>query len=618
MQNLSHTELTSIDTIMKVRKSIPQYQRDFVWEDSLVSSFLDNIYDEFEKGTSSYFTGSMVLYTEKNSKLRDSDAKIHEIVDGQQRITVLYTLISEILNKLKEIMPNSDFLTAQKNFYISTPTDINRAEYLFTHKRSSIRSYLESIGDGTTKKYDNTDDDVLLNPLKSCKAIVEKFIIAKNLEQKNLKRFYDYVLYQVKVTYYLAEDINEALLIYSRLNSGGKVLGHLEIIKGKLFYHANKGTSAEWEALDERWETFAQLFKTSIKIGGAGHFKSLILEETFISYYFFVKYPKLVNELLKTSDGFMSTNKISEFLLKPRLSREVFGDPIKFIEDLTKFTKNIYNLRIGNYPLNDKIANTLKDIALLSQTQTQPLMFLLSCLNSKILDERIVDRVFYLVFIFSMSVTGSGSTSAVWKNLGNAVNSNTKVKNKKDISELITKKLDDEISKFWNSHFEILFDTIRIDQSKKKVKTILAVLEMAIRRSAGIPDKIYYNYFPYTRGLDVDHLHPQSEPLQGELNEEEKGKIIQSIGNAAFLDTSDNRALQGKSFDSQKKQEALKASEMFGTKSVVCDEANGRKDDAVSMISTASEMNATEIETRKKEMLAILKDFVESKKEQKT
>ncbi len=607
MANLPETYLTSIDTIMSAKKSIPAYQRSFVWEDSLVSSFLDNIYEAFEEKSANYFTGSMVFYKDKRT---DS----YEIVDGQQRITVLYTLISEILNNLKEMDKDSDFPKVQKGYYISAPTGMNKVNYFFTHRTPSIKKYLAAIGDGKTHEYNDKLDDIRLKSLKSCQEIVQEFVESikkKEVGHKKLESFYNYVLNKVTIIPYLAKNINEALLIYSRLNSGGKVLGHLEIIKGQLFSEIGGANSNEWNELESDWEDFWKSFKEPIKIGGAPKFRSLIPEDTFISYYFFVKHPKLVNEFSKGLDGFLPTNKISNFLTHSNLNKKIFKKPIKFIEDLTKFTEDLRDLRIGNHKSNE-IENILKDIALLSQTQTQPLMFLLSCANNSILLKSVVERVFCLAFIFAMSFTGSGSRFTIWKNLSNAVNLNGENLKQKELEKLITEELDKEIAVFWKSHFENLFETIRVDKAKKKTRTILTVLEMAIRRSAKIKDKEYYNEIYNQKGWDVDHLHPQNIRLQDGLNKEEEEKIIQSIGNAAFLKSPDNRGLKDKLFDTPEKKSAIERTDMFGTKSVVLDEHDvlGADQEAVVQISVATKMNAIEIERRKKEMLAILKKFV--------
>ena len=87
--------------------------------------------------------------------------------------------------------------------------------------------------------------------------------------------------------HFISKDISEALLIYSRLNSGGKALGHLEIIKGHLFTYYNNDQE-NWKKLESNWDTFWVKFSSEIKIGGKGTSKMLIPEHTFLSYFFLV------------------------------------------------------------------------------------------------------------------------------------------------------------------------------------------------------------------------------------------------------------------------------------------------------------------------------------------
>ena len=91
---LPQTNTISMEFVMQVPKSIPAYQRDFVWEEPLIKSYIENLYEAF-LGGDPYFTGSMVFYKSSDS---------YEIVDGQQRITVIFCLIGEIIKYLGNII----------------------------------------------------------------------------------------------------------------------------------------------------------------------------------------------------------------------------------------------------------------------------------------------------------------------------------------------------------------------------------------------------------------------------------------------------------------------------------------------------------------------------------
>tara|TARA_B110000027_G_C15991311_1_gene243279 strand:+ start:164 stop:535 length:372 start_codon:yes stop_codon:yes gene_type:complete len=114
---LGNTDLTSFKTLLAERKRIPQYQRDFVWEPNLITTFLENIWDAYEDGKEQYFCGSLVVF--------QSSDDVYEIVDGQQRTTVLYTLISLMIGKIAELTNDEEFIGEQraKHIYSRSRTD---------------------------------------------------------------------------------------------------------------------------------------------------------------------------------------------------------------------------------------------------------------------------------------------------------------------------------------------------------------------------------------------------------------------------------------------------------------------------------------------------------------
>ena len=138
--DLSSTNTISIDQIMQVPKSIPAYQRDFVWEQPLIESYVENLYEAFEN-SETYFTGSMVFY-----KNRDT----YEIVDGQQRITVIYCIIGEIIKYLGENDLSKDDAPTQKGKYIfnSNTSKLGDKKFLLTHRNKDIEMCLQKIGLG--------------------------------------------------------------------------------------------------------------------------------------------------------------------------------------------------------------------------------------------------------------------------------------------------------------------------------------------------------------------------------------------------------------------------------------------------------------------------------------
>ena len=62
---------------------VPDYQREFVWEEKHVLQLMQDINQEFSSNPQSeYFIGSTVVY--------GTAGKRYEVIDGQQRLTTLF------------------------------------------------------------------------------------------------------------------------------------------------------------------------------------------------------------------------------------------------------------------------------------------------------------------------------------------------------------------------------------------------------------------------------------------------------------------------------------------------------------------------------------------------
>lgn len=598
---LPNTDLTNLEQIMMVKKTIPSYQRDFVWEKSLITPFLENLWEAFEADKKKYFCGSMVVY-------KHTYDDVYEIVDGQQRTTVLYILVSVLIEHISKHRNDNNFAGEQRSKYIYQRDilDSNNQHFHFTHRNHKIRDFFKQIGSGDISDAEEIADDIITQNLKNSLSGVNEFVkvISNENGLESILKFYVFILERVSFVHFVAEDINEALLIYSRLNSGGKVLGQLEIIKGKLFGAITGSPESDWQRLEQAWEEFWIKFKTPIKIGGYNSAKSIATEDTFLVYYFLVHYPSLVDAFLgsKAPDGFLPSSKIAQFLLDHKVEHELFNKPEIFLKSLNSFADDLISLRTGQSSDFEE-REILTDIALLSQTQTQPLMLLLSCIENKELFKAILPQVFRLVFIFSQSVTGSGSTSNVWKTLAREVRLN---KGKK-IDEIITSVKNEaqkHIDFYWKNFFVPEVERCNLKTDRRKIKTILLVTEIAAKHLSNVSGDKYFNDFYNRAGFDVDHLMPET------LGEDE---FIQLIGNAAILGMHDNRALKDKPFESEEKQEALKKSDILSTRAIVTsqEKENGAKKSIMTKFTNITKIDEESVEKRKNEILNLLAEFFE-------
>lgn len=68
--------------------TVPIYQRNYAWGAVQIEQLISDIQDALERGQSNYFLGNLVVTP------RDDTGKNFEVIDGQQRLTTLYLLLT--------------------------------------------------------------------------------------------------------------------------------------------------------------------------------------------------------------------------------------------------------------------------------------------------------------------------------------------------------------------------------------------------------------------------------------------------------------------------------------------------------------------------------------------
>jgi hypothetical protein len=612
---LPPTSLIDLATLLTMRKSIPPYQRDFVWDGDLITSFLEDIWGKYTDNEGKYFCGSIVMYEVKEN----SDGEIvfqsplYEIVDGQQRATVLYTLVAHLISTLDEKIDDRTFFGQEQSLFVYETSggwspNQKQQKFRFTHRDLSIRQFYEDVGQGKTFTGNN---DVTTKSLRSCQELVKNFIDHKfehdDISIETMGNFYEYIKNNVQFTYFVAKDIAEALAVYTRLNAGGRPLGLLEVLKGICFGISQRQSRDNWDNLEQLWGAFWLKYKTPIQIGGKGKFTDPVQESTLLSYYFLVNHAELVNEIAKVSDGFLSPANCIKFILDKRVEEEVFENPEEFIKSISKFLDTLISFREGKYG-EGECKELLTDIALISKNQTQPLILLMSAsYNAKLL-EAILREVRGLVFIFSLSLTGSGTTGGVWRSLAKSIRS---LKNSNSESQLITaikREAQKRLDQYWETEFIPFVDKCSMENvtGRSNIKTILRMCEAAARFNAKAHEGIYFNYYHGRTGFDVDHLQPES--LIDEYSEDYH--YIQKIGNAALLETEINRSLGNTPYETEKKREGLKTSSVLTTRALIDDASNGHgyNKQVFDMFSSLDQINEESTKNRQREILSVIKD----------
>lgn len=279
---------------------IPNFQRDYTWEKSNYSVFLKDILDGLneensEITNSDYFIGTMVFSgSEKNEFI--------EIIDGQQRLTVITILLSVIASKFKGIEENA---LAKATFeYVKTRDDGGDviAKLFSSTSYPYFEGYVQSLEktdispsseeeENIKQTYDYFDSELGESKL----SINKKF---ENRVYKDLLIAIRDQILMMNVISIITDDKKSAYDIYEILNAKGKNLASIELIKNIIFAKFHADENAKNKIVENLWEEIKQIIRErNQNIGMA----------TFFRHFWISKYQKTTS--VKLYDSFKKTIK---------------------------------------------------------------------------------------------------------------------------------------------------------------------------------------------------------------------------------------------------------------------------------------------------------------------
>ncbi len=192
--------------------NIPYYQRKYVWntvnKGRNLYKFVDDICNEYvQSQQSSYFIGSIAFCSHDN---------VVDVVDGQQRLTSIITLLSV----LAEFMCSTDYKNKHRKFLYVNNRFVIQEPYYLTAELEGVFGYNKSYtGTGFKVKLDET-------------VVKIKQQLQKNWGNFSVNQFnglYDYILDNVYVIVVEYNNVKDALRYFLNINSLSVQLTQSEI-----------------------------------------------------------------------------------------------------------------------------------------------------------------------------------------------------------------------------------------------------------------------------------------------------------------------------------------------------------------------------------------------------
>ncbi len=275
MGNNKSLELMHVADLLDMHFNIPNYQRGYRWESKHVEALLDDLYgfsvqmrgDSNKQGK---FYCIQPLAVVANKALSSEDEIVYDVIDGQQRLTTLYLLLTYLQDARRVLYTGKTSTSIFTLKYESRDSDFfDNKEFMTSDIEKSMRNidffYM-------TRAYKAIDG--WFNRKDISKSIILRVLIPENYnnttgltgenlqkakEQNDRENDVRFIWYNVAV-----KDDTDSMEVFSQLNYGKTELTPTELVKALLFQcdiytkdvqlmrEITFRRSCEWDAMEKQ------------------------------------------------------------------------------------------------------------------------------------------------------------------------------------------------------------------------------------------------------------------------------------------------------------------------------------------------------------------------------
>jgi len=575
----------SIESLYKDFYTVPDFQREYVWQREQVEKLLQDVYDEFydEEGQlvkgPEYFLGSIVVCK--------GDGGTFQLIDGQQRMTTIYLVLCGIRDLLVEMSeaPN-DTLKAQ---IASAATD-DDGEEKFRHRLvlqyEDSKGILEQIVKKPGQLNDILDNTTSVERIRTAYQDIKEFLgVNCDTSPKRLRRFYAAFTKRVKLIRIKTPSLTNALKVFETINDRGVGLNAMDLLKNLLFM---KTPSSDYPQLKERWKT---LIDTLDSCGE----KPL----RFLRYYIMSHFELDSKKPLREDD-------IYDWLVRNSTITGLADNPLAFLRILIECAEAWSNFSTAK-DVQGTVNPYLKNLGLLSGAARQHYILLLA---GRHLPPDLFSKLCRSIENFFFCYTIAREPTKVFeRNFSQWSKDLRECQNEDDLDIFLERRFVGDMTRL-SPTFDFAFEELKQSRIQKyRMRYILAKLTQYIEQQAwnNPAHKSLEQYIAST--VDVEHILPQNPTAQVRDSfdkKEQYDEYVEKLGNLTLLEKTINTSVSNEAYD--KKLPGYRQSAFLLTKSLVEKPqvgVNTSLNRAVRDLQAFSEWDSPSIESRQK-MLAAL------------
>ena len=499
---------------------VPDYQREYVWEEAQVEQLLRDIRTEqLDGGEAEYFIGSIVVCPRSDGAF--------DLIDGQQRLTTIFVTLCAIRDRLAALGETG---TASISKLIADTTADAEGNDVF---RARLDPQYADAGDVFAKLQNGQVPTVA--GTRSMRNVAVAYATALRFLEEEfgpdpqaVRKYFGYFVGKVKLIRIRTDSLARALKIFETINDRGVGLDAMDLLKNLLFIRA---APSDFEKLKVRWKTLT-----------GGLYDSGEKPLRFLRYYIFASFgvTKLREDELY---AWLSANE----------AKVGYGtDPLGFVARLQDALTAYLHFLDGTGP-NGKPHPAVQAISLVAGRATRQHLILLLAgreLPANIFDALCRD-VENLLVTYLVTRTNNREFESVFPDWAIRVAKVTTIAQYEVFAEETLRVRQRELASRFHREFVALVGT---SMRQYQLRYILTKLTQRVDLLAYGQDSEGCRWLSrYTDGsnIHIEHILPQTpdDAVRAEFgNGADDPELLWSIGNLALAEKSINTSLGRRPF----------------------------------------------------------------------
>lgn len=351
--------IKSVLTRGSYRFKVPEYQRQYAWEEPQWEDMWMDL-QELTESESSHFLGSVVVVQEET---RMGDLNIMEVVDGQQRLVTISLLLCLIRDKLREIEEDDwdkDLDPQARAEEIETDYLYKKDEQMRSHPNMTLSTFDDDDYQDVLDNRQPSDEESQL--VEAVEYYSEKLSEVDHEEVEEMRK---HLVNSMTLVTIKCNSEESAFKLFETLNDRGLDLTAVDLMKNHLFSVATQSPQhiLNYEQVKTDWEEMIRLIKPELT-KPARFFRHYMMSaeepdisEAISSYMLYDRFCELVDEEIEESN-----TTVQEYVRDMKDKSYLYVDIVN--ADTEEFNRRA----------NEKINRYLENLNILGATQERTLL----------------------------------------------------------------------------------------------------------------------------------------------------------------------------------------------------------------------------------------------------